>query len=154
MKKKINLIKIAAPILFIVCFGVFQILAQEAKKHVVTQGLFWFDTESGTEVYLFPNKNLNYRLTVISKQDVKVTYHTRINSIEPVDKELAPKETLSCVVRYYEFDHYFSKMTIWMTLEFTVAGKKVPALTRTFYDNIFEPVANNLYFEPAEKKKP
>ena len=39
-------------------------------------------------------------------------------------------------------------MIIWMGLEFTVAGKKVPALTRIFYDNIFQIAPDNMYLGP------
>lgn len=131
----------------IVCFGAIQTAAQDDKKPFALKGIFWFDPDTGVEAYLFPYKNLNYRLTVISKKDVKVTYHTSINSIEPVDKELALKSSTGDTVKYFEFEHYFSKMTIWMALEFTVDGKKTPALTRTFYNDIFEVVPNEDFFK-------
>lgn len=136
-------------VLFIFCAGLTQAAAQDAKTPFVLKGVFWFDKDSGTEAYLFPGKNL--RLTVISKKDVKVTYHTKINSIEPVEKELSPAETVGDV-RYFDFEHYFTKMTIWMALEFTVDGRKIPALTRTFYDNIFETVENEKFFNPSKKR--
>jgi hypothetical protein len=145
-----NLAKITSVVLFIAVIGLTQIIAQDAKKPFVVNGVFWFDKDSATEVYLLPYQNLNYRLTVISPKEVKVSYHTAINSFEPVDRELAAKETAGAV-RYYEFEHYFSKMTIWMSLEFTVDGKKVPVLTRTFYNSIFEVAENDYFVKPKPK---
>ena len=141
--------KSAIIILFIFSIGLTQIAAQNSKTPFVVKGVFWFDKDSGTEAYLFPGKN--YRLTVISQKEVKVTYHTEINSIEPVAKELTPTETAGNV-RYFDFEHHFTKMTIWMALEFTVDGKKIPALTRTFYDNIFESVEPEKYFNRSKKR--
>lgn len=100
------------------------------------------------EVYLIPKTAQTFRLTVIYNKDVKVTYHTRINSVEPVVKELVPLAASGATIKYFEFDHYFSKMTIWMGLEFTVDGRKIPALTRVFYDNIFEVAPGNTYLKP------
>ena len=40
-----------------------------------------------------------------------------------------------------------------MSPEFTVDGKKIPALTRTFYDNILEIVPNEQFFGPSKVKK-
>lgn len=145
-----KLAKIAFVILFIAGIGIIQTPAQDAKTPFVIKGVFWFDKDSATDVYLLPAKNLNYRLTVISPKEVKVSYHTAINSFEAVDKELTAKETAGAV-RYYEFEHYFSKMTIWMSLEFTVDGKKVPALTRTFYNSIFEVAENDYFVKPKPK---
>jgi len=142
--------KSAIILLFIFGIGLTQAIAQDAKAPFVEKGVFWFDKDSGTEVYLFPGKN-NYRLTVVSAKAVKVTYRTEINSIEPVAKELMPAETAGDV-RYFEFEHHFTKMTIWMSLEFTVDGKKIPALTRTFYNSIFESVEPENYFNPSRKK--
>lgn len=152
MKNRNYLQKIAMFVLFVACLGTSQIFAQSDKKNLVAQGVFWMDKETGTEIYLFPGGSQGYRLTVISKQDVKVTYHTRINSIEVVDKILAAKET-SGGVRFYEFEHHFSKMTIWMALQFEVGGKKIPALARTFYNSIFEPDTDNIFLEADKKKK-
>jgi hypothetical protein len=139
-------------ILFIIGIGLTQIAAQDAKTTFVAKGVFWFDKDSATEVYFFPNKNdRGYRLAVVSPKEVKVKYHTEINSYEPVDKDLTVTENLGAV-KYFEFDHHFSKMTIWMALEFTIDGRKIPALTRTFYDNIFETVETEKYFNPLKKK--
>jgi hypothetical protein len=135
-------------VLVIATLGMGQALAQDNSKPDVTKGVYWADRETGTEVYLVPKSGQSYRLLVLSNKDVKVTYRTRINSVEPVTKELAPLDASGGVIRYYEFDHYFSKMTIWMGLEFTVDGKKVPALTRVFYDNIFQIAPGNMYLGP------
>ncbi|MBS1792295.1 MAG: hypothetical protein JSS81_00495 [Acidobacteria bacterium] len=126
--------------------------AQTTKAPPVEKGVFWFDKDSAVEVYLFPGAGRKYRLTVVSDRDVKVTYHTSINSFEPVDKELEPAATLGAV-KYFEFAHNFSRTTIWMSLEFTVDGKKVPGLTRTFYDGIFETIENPKSYD-VKKKKP
>ena len=130
--------------------GFTQVFAQEGAKPEVAKGVYWSDAETGTEVYLIPKVGHTFRLTVISTKEVEVTYRTRINSVEPVVKELTPVATSVNGIRYYEFEHYFSKMTIWMGLEFMVDGKKAPALTRVFYDNIFEMAPANMYLGPKQ----
>ncbi|HKS28691.1 MAG TPA: hypothetical protein VJS44_12770 [Pyrinomonadaceae bacterium] len=136
-------------ILFILAICATQVFTQEGTKPTVAKGVYWSDSVTGVEAYLVPRMGTNsFRLTVISSKEVKVTYRTRINSVEPVVKELTPVATSGAGVRYYEFEHYFSKMTIWMGLEFIVDGKKIPALTRVFYDNIFEIAPANMYPEP------
>ncbi len=144
--------KTALIIIFVIGIGLTQIAAQDAKTPSIAKGVFWFDKNSATEVYLFPNKNdRGYRLAVVSQKDVKVTYHTKINSSQPVDKDLTVTETLGDV-RYLEFTHSFSRTTIWMALEFMVDGKRIPALTRTFYNSIFETVETKDYLNPSKKK--
>jgi hypothetical protein len=145
-------IRIAIVVVFIAILGSGQILTKETKTPAVSKGVFWSDAASGVEVYLVAKGGQNYRLTVISNKDVKVIYRTSINSTEPVMKELVPV-TKTNSVKYYEFEHYFSKMTIWMSLECTVDGKKVPALDRTFYDNIFEIAPSNIYAGPKEQEE-
>jgi hypothetical protein len=138
-------------ILFIVTLCATQVFAQEGGKPTVSKGVYWSDSETGVEAYLVPRMGSNgFRLTVISTKEVEVTYRTRINSVEPVVKELTPVATSVNGIRYYEFEHYFSKMTIWMGLEFMVDGKKAPALTRVFYDNIFELAPANMYLGPKQ----
>jgi hypothetical protein len=44
-------------------------------------------------------------------------------------------------------------MTIWMALDFSINGKQVPVLTRTFYDDIFT-VAPNGHFNLGVRPKP
>lgn len=144
-------IKFAVAILFLCVSGASQALAQDSKTPDITKAVFWSDAGSGIQVYLVP-KNHHYRLVVVSKGDVKVTYHTSINSVEPVMKELAPVETSGETVRYYEFQHSFSKMTIWMGLSFTLDGQKVPNLTRTFYNDIFTLVPENFFGGPRKGK--
>jgi hypothetical protein len=145
-----QIIRLAITVVFIALLGTGQALSQETRKtQEVTKGVFWSDSVSGVEVYLIPTGAQSYRLSVISTKDVAVTYHTSINSMEAVTKELKP--AIAGGVRYYEFQHYFSKMTIWMSLEFTVDGKKTPALTRAFYDNIFQLAPGNMYLGPEAK---
>jgi hypothetical protein len=137
-------------ILFITAACVTQAVAQEPGKPNVMKGAYWSDAETGAEVYLIPKAGNTYRLTVISAKEVKVTYRTSINSVEPVVKELVPLAASGTNIRYFEVEHYFSKMTLWMGLEFTVGGKKVPALTRVFSDNIFEIAPGNMYLGPKQ----
>jgi hypothetical protein len=141
--------KLAIVVLIITTLGAGQILTQETKAPGVTRGVFWADADSGVEAYVVPRTGQTYRLTVISTKDVKVTYRTSINSTEPVTKELVPVAATPSV-KYFEFDHYFSKMTIWMSLEFTVEGKQIPALSRAFYNSIFEIAPGNMYFGPKD----
>lgn len=142
---------LAIAILFAASFGAIQTFAQEAKLPDISKGVHWSDAQTGVEVYLVEGNYQPYRLVVVSKRDVKVTYHTSINSIEPVIKELKPVNSVGEVVRYYEFEHYFSKMTIWMALEFKVDGKDVPALTRAFYNDIFTLVPPNHFYGVPKK---
>lgn len=109
--------------------------------------------EPAVEVYLVEKDYGNFRLTVISKKDLKVIYHTSINSYEPVDKELNPVSSTDGSIRSYEFRHTFTKMTIWMALEFTLDGKSIPELTRTFSNDIHSVVPNG-YFHYGPVKKP
>lgn len=143
-------IRLAIVVLFITILGAGQIFTQETKLPDVAKGVFWSDAASGVEVYLVPKVGNTYRLTVISTKDVKVTYHTSINSIEKVVKELAPVASTTSV-KYYDFDHYFSKMTIWMSLEFTVDGKQIPSLSRAFHDSIFQLAPSNMYLGPKDQ---
>ncbi len=116
---------------------------QEAKKPEVEKGVFWADTATGVQVFL----TVDGRLTIISEKSVRVDYHTSINSSRPVDKELVSTGAAGTAVKYYDAKHSFSRTTIWMALEFTIDGKKVPELTRTFYDSIFETVANGQFMK-------
>lgn len=146
MKRNGYFLKIAFTSLFIIC-GAVNLFAQDDKKPAVEKGVFWSDAVTNTEIYLLQNG----KLTVISGQKVKVLYHTKINSSVPVDKELAQKSSPGAAVKYFQIEHNFSRRTIWMTLEFIVGGKKIPALTRTFYDSIFEVVPTEQFFNPDIK---
>jgi len=142
---------ITAFILFAASFGAVQTFAQGAKPADIAKAVHWSDSVTGVEVYLVQGNYQPYRLVVVSKRDVKVIYRTSINSVEPVVKELSPVNSVGEVVRYYEFEHYFSKMTIWMALEFKVDGKDVPALTRAFYNDIFTLVPPNHFYGVPKK---
>ena len=74
-------------ILFITAACVTQAVAQDSGKPGVARGVYWADAGTSTEVYLLPKRGNTYRLTVISAKEVKITYHTRINSVEPVVKD-------------------------------------------------------------------
>jgi hypothetical protein len=134
-------------LVFVLVASAGQVFAQDPKQPI-TKAVFW--TDGTTDVYLVPKTAQAYRLMVVSNKDVKVTYRTSINSVEPVRKEL-PSVSVSGPVRYFEFDHYFSKMTIWMGLEFTVDGKAATGLSRTFYDSIFEIAPGNMYTGPSKR---
>lgn len=116
----------------------------------IAKAVYWATADA--EVYLFEHGSGGFRLTVISRKRFTVTYHTRINSIEPVDKVLSPTNSANGVTTY-DFDHNFSKMTIWMALEFSFDGKTMPELTRTFLNDINEVVANG-YFNSLSKPRP
>lgn len=144
-----------AAALLLLSAGFAPAVAQKQKEDAppVSRGVYWASAEPEMEVYLFGNYGGgDLRLTVVSKQEPKVTYHTSINSVEPVVKELVPVATSPGVWRY-DFHHTFSKMTIWMSLDFSVGGKQVPGLTRTFYDDIFT-VAPNGHFNFGARPKP
>lgn len=121
--------------------------AQQTDKLSVARTAFW--TDGTTEVYLVETGSGtdNYRLLVISSQkNLKIFYHTAINSSQDVLKELIPFKTIKGR-KYYNFGHHFSRTTIWMSLEFKLKDKRVDALTRTFYDGIFEVVPNSQFLK-------
>lgn len=151
LHRSIKMCACATVILFAASFGAAQTFGQGAKPPDVTKAVHWSDAATGTEIYLAEAGGQGYRLTVVSQREVKVTYRTSINSVEPVVKELAPVETVGSVVRYYQFNHYFSKMTIWMALLFEVDGKSVPSLTRAFYNDIYTLVPSNMFLNGMKK---
>lgn len=118
-------------------------IGQDSKKPVVEKGVFWADQASGVQVFLTEGG----QLTVVSNKSVRVDYHTSINSSRPVDKQLTSTGSGGPSVTYFDARHNFSRTTIWMALEFTIDGKKVPELTRTFYNSIFETVANGSFMK-------
>jgi hypothetical protein len=129
--------------LMIAAVGIGHAAAQQSNTPPVSKAVYWSSAEPRAEIYLVGNEGGgDLRLTVISKRELKVIYHTRINSSEEVEKELTPAGPETEGVRSYEFHHVFSRMTIWMSLEFQLDGKTVPGLTRTFYNDIFSVVPN------------
>src|SRR5687767_10188579 len=90
--------------------------AQLPKKPQVSRAVYWANPE--VQIYLLEKASGGLRLTVISKKQLQVTYYTRINSIEPVVKILTPLSSNDGVT-IYDFNHNFTKMTIWMGLEFS-----------------------------------
>ena len=118
-------------ILFVAGSGLTPSFAPYAAKAV-----YWFDKDSGTEIYLFPSPGYGCRLTVVSLKDFEMTYNTKNDGRQPVCTRLAAKE-IRGEIKYFEFDHSFSKTSVEMSLGFTVDGGSVPSLTRTFRDNIF-----------------
>jgi predicted ribosomally synthesized peptide with SipW-like signal peptide len=129
--------------------GTFAAFAQKQDTPPIAEAVYWSSPDA--EVYLLQKKSGGFRLTVVSPKQFKVIYHTRINSIERVDKTLAPTSSANGITTY-DFEHHFTKMTIWMALEFSSNGQTVPELTRTFLNDIHEVVANG-YFDLLPKKK-
>ncbi len=130
--------------------GALATLGQKQAAPPIAKAVYWATPDA--EVYLLQKNSGGFRLTVVSQKHFEVTYHTRINSIEPVKKVLAPTSSANGVTTY-DFQHHFTKMTIWMALEFSADGQPVPELTRTFLNDIHEVVANG-YFDFLPKKKP
>ena len=133
--------------LLIFSFGLLigTVQAQQAEKPSVARTAFW--TDGNTEVYLIEKGSgiNNFGLMVISNQkSLKVFYRTSINSSKDILKELIPVKTVSDR-KYYEFGHHFSRTTIWMAIEFKLNNKLIDALTKTFYDGIFEVVPNEKF---------
>ncbi len=124
--------------------------AQHAKKPQLSRAVYWANADA--EIYLLEKGSGGLRLTIVSKKRFKVVYHTRINSIEPVDRELVSLTSTNGFATY-DFEHNFTKMTIWMALEFSTDGRVIPELTRTFLNDINEVVANG-YFDFGTKPKP
>jgi len=123
--------------------------AQQPKKPQIERAVHWSNADA--EIYLLEKGAGGLRLMVVSRKQFQVTYHTRINSIEPVVKVLAPLSSNDGIT-IYDFNHNFTKMTIWMGLEFSADGMTVPELTRTFLNDIQEVVANG-YFDFGPRTK-
>ncbi len=134
--------------LLIFSFGFLSgIVHAQSEKSFVARTAFW--TDENTEIYLIEKGNgiNNFELMVISnRKNLKVFYHTSINSSQDVLKELSPVKTVKDR-KYYEFGHHFSRTTIWMSLEFKLNGKSIETLTRTFYNGIFEVVPNGQFLK-------
>ena len=131
--------------------GAGSVQAQKKQTPPISKAVYWMNSEPAVEVYLVEKDYGNFRLTVVSRIDLKVIYHTSVNSIQPVDKELMPVSATTEGVRSYEFRHTFTKMTIWMALEFTLDGKSIPGLTRAFSNDISEVMPNG-YFHFGPKQ--
>src|ERR1043165_9945612 len=84
--------------------------AQKPELPPIARAVYWANADA--EIYLLEKGSGGLRLTVVSAKQFKVTYHTRINSIEPVDKELIPTSSANGITTY-DFNHNFTKMTIW-----------------------------------------
>jgi len=141
-----NLFLLSAGLLI---FGAFATptLAQDAKGGKVEKTVFWEDRTLGVEVFLSDSG----KLTVISKKNIRVYYHTSINFSTPVDKELIAISDSKSPLTYFQVKHNFSRTTIWMALEFTIDGLKANELTRTFYNDISETVPNGQFGKSPKK---
>lgn len=136
--------------MLLIAAGAIVALGQKQDKPPIARAVYWANPDA--EVYLLEKNSGGFRLTVVSQKEFQITYHTRINSIEPVKKVLTPASSANGITTY-DFEHHFSKMTIWMALEFSSNGQTVPELTRTFLNDINEVVRNG-YFDFLPKKKP
>lgn len=134
----------------LVAAGAFATFAQTQDAPQIARAVYWANGD--TEVYLLQKSSGGFRLTVVSQKQFDITYHTRINSIEPVKRILVPTSSANGITTY-DFEHHFTKMTIWMALEFSFNGHRTPELTRTFLNDIHDVVANG-YFDFLPKKKP
>ncbi|MHB9134766.1 MAG: hypothetical protein ACYDBB_27165 [Armatimonadota bacterium] len=139
--------------LILVLLGALALLAagtalfgEEPAAPQVEKAVRWASADGAVEIVLTPVLNektrTNYRLIVISAKELQVTYHTSRNSTIKVDEALKPIASSLRDVKVYEFDHYFSRTTIWMALTFTRDGKAVDELTRTFRGEIEHTVPN------------
>jgi hypothetical protein len=122
--------------------------AQTDFKPAIYRGVAWADDDGQSEVYLVQKQTGkgSYSLLVIAERRFKIFYRTEINSSQAVVQELLPVKTAGDR-KYYQFDHHFSRTTIWMALEFKFNEKRVEMLTRTFYGNIFETVPNDQFLD-------
>jgi len=115
----------------------------------VDKAVRWAAADGSVEIVLTPVVNAktktNYRLLVISTKELRVTYHTKRNSMIKVETVLKPVTPSLRDVKVYEFGHNFSRTTIWMALTFKHDGKPLNELTRTFYDGIEHTVPNADY---------
>lgn len=136
-------------VIALIATGAFAAFAQKQDAPPIAKAVYWANPEA--EVYLLQKNSGGFRLTIVSQKQFQVTYHTRINSVEPVKKILMPSSSANGITTY-DFEHHFSKMTIWMALEFSFNGQTVPELTRTFLNDINEVVANG-YFDFLPKQK-
>ena len=134
----------------LIATGTLMAFAQKPNAPPIAKAVYWANPDA--EVYLLQKNSGGFRLTVVSQKQFQVTYHTRINSIEPVKKVLAPTSSANGITTY-DFEHNFTKMTIWMALEFSFNGQTHWELTRTFLNDIHEVVVNG-YFNFLPEKKP
>ena len=105
-----------------------------------------------TNVFLLQEPSNQYRLFVTGGGDLKVFYRTMVNSSTGVRKELLPKEPIQGGLREYEFTHKFSRMTIWMALEFMKGGARDVELTRVFSNGIGNVVSGEEYLKDKAEK--
>ena len=129
------------------------IRAQQSKAPPVSKAVYWASQEPEAEVYLVEKGDGDFRMVVVSKKDLKVIYHTSINSSKPVDKELMPVNSGGVGVRIYEFKHHFTRTTIWMAIELMLNGESVSDLTRTFFNDTSTVVPNG-HFSYGTVKRP
>ena len=107
---------------------------------------YWASDDRLTQVILvqYPSE---FRLIVIGEPDLTVAYCTSINSGPVLSEELQPIQPTAKGIREFKFKahHIFSRMSIWMAIEFRRNGKLIDGLTRTFYGSIDTVVENQKF---------
>jgi hypothetical protein len=117
----------------------------------IDTAIHWSSAGGATHVFLLPGTANQYRLFVTGG-DLKVFYRTMVNSTTGVRKELLPKEPIQGGLREYEFTHKFSRMTIWMALEFMKGDARDGELTRVFYGGVGNVVLGDEYLKDKAEK--
>lgn len=107
---------------------------EPVKPDQIREAAYWTSQDGKIKLFLVRNGS-EYSLFVSGGQGLKVTYHTTINSSQPVLLPLEPLKGSGCLSEY-RFKHTFSRTTIWMALEFAKDGKPLPELKRSFMNGI------------------
>jgi len=101
-----------------------------------------------------PRGDDSFRLVVSGADGWEVYYRTAINSSSRPPVRLSPLPSSAPPgTKEYEFKHHFSRMSIWMALEFRKDGKCREDLTRTFYGGLDHLEANNRYWTPGKPEE-
>ena len=116
----------------------------------VKNGVKWVNKDNSTQIFLEGTPPYHTEtLTVISKDDLKILYHTQRFWHEKIEiKELVPVESsLDKHSRKYIVTHHFSRSSMWIAIEVQRNGKRVNELSRYFHGNIYQTRPNNEYWK-------
>jgi len=113
----------------------------------------WSDTK-GTTVILMRKTDGSFRLIIVTDVDYEIVYRTERNSSIDVSQKLEPDPSSTKRVKFYDFDHSFSRTTIWMAVVFKKDGKVNNDLTRTFYGSIQKTVSNDDFLTDQNGSSP
>lgn len=117
--------------------------AQSPETPQVNKAVSW--SYGGVQVFLVCEGMEKFRLVIITGNEYTVFYRSRRSSRVDISMELEPEESSTQYVRYYNFTHRFSRTTVWMAIEFKKKGRRINALTRTFYGDIYKVVPNEKF---------